>query len=53
MVSSMPKREDSLSLLNEYIEAESLKQHCEMVADTMELNPHIKFLTEVFKKRFY
>ena len=36
MISSMPKREDSLSLLSEYIEAESLKQHCEMVAVAME-----------------
>lgn len=36
MISSMPKREDSLNLLNEYIEAESLQQHCKMVADAME-----------------
>lgn len=36
MISSMPKREHSLNLLNEYIDAESLRQHCKMVADAME-----------------
>lgn len=36
MISSMPKREESLNLLNEYIEAEGLQQHCKMVADAME-----------------
>jgi putative nucleotidyltransferase with HDIG domain len=36
MISSIPKREDSLNLLSEYIDSESLKDHCKMVADAME-----------------
>lgn len=36
MISSIPKREDSLNLLSEYIESESLKEHSKMVADAME-----------------
>lgn len=36
MISSRPKREDSINLLNEYIESESLKEHCKMVAFAME-----------------
>jgi len=36
MISSMPSRENSLTLLHEYIESESLQQHCMMVADAME-----------------
>jgi len=36
MISSIPKREDSLNLLSEYIESDSLKEHSKMVADAME-----------------
>lgn len=36
MIYSMPDRVESLRLLSEYVEAESLQQHCRMVADAME-----------------
>lgn len=36
MISTMPNREGSLNLLYEYIDTESLQQHCKMVADAME-----------------
>ena len=36
MISSIPKREDSLNLLSDYIESESLIEHCKMVAYAME-----------------
>jgi putative nucleotidyltransferase with HDIG domain len=38
MIVSMPTREFSLKLLDEYIESENLKDHCKMVALAMEAN---------------
>jgi len=36
MIEVMPSREDSLKLLNDYIESENLQQHSKMVAAAME-----------------